>query len=107
MYLLSIKHKMNIYLFLIKKGEPKTILPMKLKHLPYLLHFHSNFLSLPREIATTYSGNLSILLKIPIANLQRCLGWISTHTHPPIFSQRLHTVCAVPPRTTALGVPHC
>lgn len=90
MYLLSIKHKMNIYLFLIKKGEPKTILPMKLKHLPYLLHFHSNFLSLPREIATTYSGNLSILLKIPIANLQRCLGWIST---PPPFSPKGFTQC--------------
>ena len=32
---------------------------MKLKH----LHFHSNFLSLPREIAITYSGTLSILFK--------------------------------------------
>ena len=98
MYLLSIKHKMNLYLFLIKKREQKTILSMKLKH----LHFHSNFLSLPREITITYSGTLSILLKIPIANLHHYLGWI----FPLIFPQRRHTVCAIPPRTGP-SVPLC
>ena len=59
---------------------------MKLKH----LHFHSNFLSLPREITITYSGTLSILLKIPIANLHHYLGWI----FPPHFSPKAsHGVC--------------
>ena len=63
---------------------------MKLKHLPYLPHFHSNFLSLPREIATTYSGNLSILLKNTYCQPTALFG---VDSRPPPFSPKGFTLC--------------